>query len=142
MHYCTQQNLVDRYGQNMVQKLSDRATPATGQIDANVVEQALTDTDAIIDAYLRVRYQLPLAAVPALLADLAKPIAIYKLHRQEADPKILYDYEDARKQLQNISAGILRLDVAGVEPASGQIDLPQTNSPARPLASGTMAGMI
>ncbi len=142
MSYCTQQNLVDRYGQLMVQRLSDRAIPATGVIDPNVVAQALADTDAIINAYLMGRYQLPLSTTPDLLVDLAKVIAIYKLHRQEADPKIVYDYEDARKQLLNISTGVIRLNVAGVEPAAGQIDLPQTNGPSKPLSSGPMDGMI
>src|SRR5690606_6605607 len=42
--------------------LTDRAEVATGEIDQDVVDRALADTDAMIDGYIAARYALPLAA--------------------------------------------------------------------------------
>lgn len=120
MSYASQADLVDRYGEDALIDLTDRADPPAGAIDAGVVTRALDDTDALIDGYLKGRYKLPLASPPPLLRDLAEQIAIYKLHRNQAADKIANDYQGALKVLAQIAAGTVRLDVAGVEPeASG-----------------------
>ncbi|MDD1534565.1 MULTISPECIES: gp436 family protein [unclassified Bradyrhizobium] len=118
MTYATQAELVERFGETMLIDLTDRVDPPAGAIDSGVVTDALADTDAMIDGYLLNRYQLPLATTPALLNDLAKAIAIYKLHRDSVSDKIRADYQDALKTLKQIADGVVRLNVAGVEPAS------------------------
>ena len=143
MTYVTQNQLVDRYGDLMLRQLTDRATPPAGVIDATVVTRAITDADALIDGYMAGRYRLPLADVPALLIPVASAIAIYLLHGQGSTEKIRLDYQDAIKSLYSISMGTVRLDVAGVEPtANSSSGVSQTNSPSRPLSSGTMPGLI
>lgn len=118
MTYATQSDLVARYGDYMLRELTDRAEPATGEIDPAVVAHALDDADAVIDGYLKGRYALPLAQTPRLVRDLAQAIAIYKLHRDVVSEKIRREYEDAISQLKQIGTGAIRLDVAGVEPAA------------------------
>jgi len=118
MTYATLALLTDRYGERMLLQLTDRATPPAGTIDGQIVAQALTDTDAVIDGYISGRYALPLAEVPPLLADLALAIAIYKLHVFAPDPKIRDDYTDALRTLDKIAGGAVRLPLAGVEPTS------------------------
>jgi phage gp36-like protein len=143
MSYATQQQLIERYSQRMLIQLTDRAVPPTGTIDATVVTRALADTDAMIDGYLAARYALPLASTPALITDLALQIAIYKLHRKVAEEKIRKDYDDAQKLLRDISTGVVRLSVAGVEPAAGSgASLVVTNEPDRPLSSDGFEGLI
>lgn len=142
MTYITQVQLENRYGAQMVAKLTDRAVPATGLLDAATLAQALADTAAMIDGYLQGRYHLPLASVPPLLTDLAGAIAVYKLHRTMAPEKVRTDYEDARRQLEAIAKGVIRLSVAGVEPASGSADAPQTNTPERPFSPASLKGFI
>lgn len=142
MSYISQEQLENRYGAQTVAKLTDRAVPSTGLLDAGVLAQVLADTDAMIDGFLQGRYDLPLAAVPALLTDLAAPIAFYKLHRQSAPDKVRQDYEDARRDLSAIALGTIRLSVAGAEPTATSSGGVRTNSPERPFTVDSMKGFI
>lgn len=85
MTYATLQGLTDRYGAEMIERLTDRADPPAEAIDTSVVDRALLDTDGVIDGYLRARYLTPLPEVPAQVADVALSIAIWKLHRWSPD---------------------------------------------------------
>jgi phage gp36-like protein len=140
MSYTSLQQLTDRYGEPMLVDLTDRAD--TGVVDQAVVDRALADTDAMIDGYLAGRYALPLASTPAQVADLAQAIAVYKLHKNVVSEKIRDDYRGALKMLEQIAAGTIRLDVAGVEPAASGSSGVRTNEQERPLTAETMKGYI
>ncbi|RIA44047.1 phage gp36-like protein [Hephaestia caeni] len=142
MAYATLDQLSERFGEQMLVQLTDRASPPAGAIDASVVTRALADTDAMIDGYLAGRYVLPLAETPDLLTDLALTIAIYKLHTFAPDPKIEKDYELALKSLRDIAAGTIRLNVAGLEPAASGNSGVVTNDRERPLTEQTLKGYI
>lgn len=118
MTYATLEQLTERFGEKMMLDLTDRSRPATGVIDAGVVERALADTDAVIDGYVAGRYALPLSEVPPLLVDLAQIIAIYKLHSSSVSVKIKDDYDYALKALGQIATGTIRLPAQGIEPVS------------------------
>lgn len=142
MSYTSLSQLTDRFGEQMLLGLTDRATPPSGVIDAAVVNRALADTDAVIDGYLAGRYVLPLAEVPPLVADLALAIAIYKLHTYEPDKKVDTDYRDALAMLDRIGRGAVRLPVEGVEPAGSQSAGVEAIDRERPLTPETMTGFI
>ncbi|MEX2126967.1 MAG: DUF1320 domain-containing protein [Xanthobacteraceae bacterium] len=142
MSYATLAQLSERYGAEVIQSLTDRATPPAGAIDEDVVDRALADTDAAIDGYLMRRYALPLATTPALVVDLALAIAIYKLHRFVPDDKIKADYEHAMKTLRETAQGIVQLAVEGVEPASSGGSGVQTSDRDRDMTPENMKGFI
>lgn len=142
MTYTTLDILVDRYGQDTLQRLTDRATPPAGAIDVEVVNRALADADGVIDGYLAGRYQLPLDQTPPLLADIAASIAIYKLHPRSAPEKIEADYRDALASLNRIAQGVIRLDVAGVEPEASGASGVQATDRARPMTAANLKGFI
>lgn len=142
MSYATLQQLTDRFGEQLLLNLTDRAQPPAGEIDAAVVTRALTDTDAAIDGYLAGRYALPLAQVPPRVVDLALTIAIYKLHPFEPDPKITRDYEQAMKALQAIGRGDERLPLEGAEPAATGNSGVVTNDRERPFTEDNLKGFI
>lgn len=142
MTYASQDDLVKRFGEEMLTQLTDRAEPPAGAIDAAVVAKALTDTDAQIDGYLLGRYLLPLASTPDLIVDLAQAIAIYKLHRDSVADKIRDDYTDALKTLREISSGTIRLNVAGVEPASSGASGVRTTDRPRDFTPDNLKGFI
>lgn len=142
MTYVTQQQLVDRFGAQLLLQLTDRAVPPAGQIDAAVVAGAIRDAGAVIDGYLAGRYQLPLDDVPDLVRDLALSIAIYKLHPFAPDPKIQADYDGALRTLRDIATGAARLSVAGIEPGSAGTSGVQFVDRARPLTPENMRGFI
>lgn len=142
MTYATLQNLTDRYGARTLVALSDRGEVATGVVDADVVARALADTDAQIDGYLATRYALPLAQVPALVADLAQAIAIWKLHPYDPDAKIRRDYDDALRALRDIAEGRIRLDLAGSEPEGSGAGGVTITDRERPLSADNLKGFI
>lgn len=142
MTYATQAQLTDRFGEGFLVDLTDRGAVATGAIDVDVIDRALADTDAMIDGYLKGRYVLPMAATPPLIADLAQTIAIYKLHVYQPNEKIVADYDQALRQLREISAGTIKLDVAGVEPAGTGGTGARATDRERPMTEATMKGFI
>lgn len=116
MAYCTRQNLIDRYGEEELIQLTDRAN--IGQIDDAVLDQAIADAAAEIDGYLSARYTLPLGSVPAALTRVAADIARYDLYSSVAPEHVRQRYEDARRFLEQIAAGRVQLGAGGVEPPS------------------------
>ncbi len=142
MSYATLQQLIDRSGAPMLVRLTDRDEVATGEIDEPTVDRALTDAQAMIDGYLKVRYSLPLAVTPPVVTDLELSIAIYKLHTAAPDPKIEQDYKDALKMLRDLSSGAMRLDVAGIEPAGSGGSGVRITDRERPLTAENMKGFI
>lgn len=142
MPYATLEQLTDRFGERLLKQLTDRETPAAGEIDADIVARALTDTDAVIDGYLGGRYKLPLAETPPLLADLAQTIAIYKLHPFKPDEKIAKDYEMAMKTLRDIATGAVRLPLDGVDPAAKSGSGVLTNDRERPFTPENLQGFV
>lgn len=145
MAYCTIDQLTDRYGATLLEALSDRALVAPGApgIDADLFTRAITDADALIDGYLLGRYQLPIDPAPTLLADLSQRVTIYFAHGQVAPEKIRKDYDDAIRTLEKVAAGVIRLSVAGVEPAAsngdGEVRVSETE---RPMTVESMKGYI
>lgn len=143
MPYATLDQLTDKLGERTMIQLTDRAVPPTGAIVAAVVDRALTDTDAMIDGALAVRYRLPIeGGIPAQVTDLALAIAAYKLHSFKPDDKIQKDYDDARADLSKIASGAIRLQLAGLEPASSGNGGVLVTDRERPLTAETLRGFI
>ena len=126
----------------MLVQLTDRGDVASGVMDTGVVARALVDADAVIDGYLAARYALPLVSVPALLADIAQIIAIWKLHRFEPDPKITKDYDGALRSLRDLAGGVIRLDMAGIEPAGKTGSGARFTDRDRPFTAQNLKGFI
>lgn len=143
MAYSTQQQLQDRYGVDLLIRLTDRAAVATDAIDPLVVARAQADADATIDGFLAARYSLPLATTPALIADLAQAITIWKLHVSEPEAKIKMDHDDAMRRLRDIAQGVILLtDVAGAEPAGKDGTGAVMTDRERPFTPENMTGFI
>jgi phage gp36-like protein len=142
MAYCTLQSLTDRFGEARLIGLTDRGEEASGEIDETVVERAISDAEAAIDGFLKVRYALPLADVPAAVTDLALKIAYYNLHLDAVSEKVNADYQEAMKTLRAIAAGTFRLDVAGIEPAGSGSSGVRTNDRQRDMTPDNMKGFV
>jgi phage gp36-like protein len=142
MAYCTQADLVARYGAQMLVDLTDRGPEATGAVDAGTVTAAIAGAEAMINDYLHGRYALPLATVPASITEIAMAIAIWRLHIGVPGEKITLDYKDARASLSQIATGVIRLSVAGVDaPGTGSTGAMIVDRD-RPLTQESMTGFI
>lgn len=107
MAYATADDLIERYGEEELIRLTDRT--GSGVADADTVARALSDADAEIDGYLASRYALPLQSVPNVLVRIACDIARYRLWADRASDEVRRRYEDARRYLESLSRGDVTL---------------------------------
>ncbi|UWQ31337.1 DUF1320 domain-containing protein [Leisingera sp. M527] len=142
MAYAAQDDLVTRYGQDLLVELTDRGEEPTGEIDADVVAKAISGTDALIDGHLQGRYVLPMAETPPLIRELAEQITIYKLHRYTPSELIKDEHKAALATLEKIAKGTVRLPVAGVEPATQPGNGVRVTDRERPLTAKNLKGFI
>ena len=119
MTYASQQDMVDRFGNDELIQLTDRAN--IGVIDATVVARALGDADAEINGYLAAQYALPLASVPAVLVRLACDIARYQISADRVTESVRDRYKDAVAFLKSLSKGEAQLGVATGQPVQPTI---------------------
>lgn len=109
MGYCTQDDLVARFGQSELTANTDRSD--TGTIDATVVAAAIEKATGTIDSYIGARYALPLQSTPSKLKSICEDLARQALFTTER-PKIVDDDAAAAiAWLKDISAGRASLDV-------------------------------
>jgi phage gp36-like protein len=143
MAYCTLQQLTDRFGVDLLIRLTDRVAVPTDAIDPVVVARAQDDADAVINEHIALRYALPVAGAPASLADMAMKITIYNLHVTEPEAKIAKDYEDTMKRLRAVAVGtIILTDVAGAEPPAKDGTGVVMTDRERPFSPENMTGFI
>lgn len=105
MSYAALQDLIDRYGERELIEVADRDEPPAGAPDPAIVQRALDDATAEVDAYLATKYATPLVTVPNAVLSATCVISRYRLHDDKATEKIRTDYEDAIRWLKDISAG-------------------------------------
>ena len=117
MSYCTQQNLIDRFGELELIQLTDRV--GAGVINTTVLNQAISDADAEINAYL-IAYPLPLTVVPAHLVRLASDIARYHLYGNQMLDAVSERYKSALRYLEQVAKGVISIgpDSTGMTPTA------------------------
>lgn len=122
MSYCTAQQLIDRFGESELTQITDREQ--AGGIDYAVLDQAIADADAEINAYLTA-YPLPLAVVPANLVRIACDITRYYLYEDQMIDQVQKRYKDAIDWLKMVAAGKINLpaDALGNLPAATGSDV-------------------
>jgi phage gp36-like protein len=112
MAYCIQNDLLLMVPE---EELAELTTDMGGGPDPMVVEEAIAKADGEIDAYLGVRYTLPLVGVPAQVRSLSVEIALYHLYsRRSVMPQVRRQkYEAALAFLKLVAAGQAMVEGAG-----------------------------
>ena len=100
MLYCTRADLIARFGETEVVYLE------AGRDDA--LNEVIADASALIDSYLAGRYQLPLAAVPAVLMRISRDLVRYAADNAP-DDTITRRRDDAVKFLESLAMGRITL---------------------------------
>lgn len=118
MPYCTQQDLITRYGEKELIQLTDKEN--IGQLDPDVITSAIADADSLIDGYLGGRYGLPIQPVPRSLARIACEVCRYYLYENLAPDEVKDRYNEAVKTLKAISKGEMSIGISveGGKPSS------------------------
>lgn len=107
MSYATEVDMLARFGAEEMTALTDR--DGNGSAVSGMMERALDDASAEIDVYLAGRYALPLAHVPTVLVRIACDIARYRLWADRASDEVRRRYEDARRFLEALAKGDVRM---------------------------------
>ena len=109
MSYATIQDVIARYGDDLLLILTDR--DGDGAADMDVVDQALQDAAAEIDTYLAAKYQLPVTTTVPALVRVSVDIVVYRLaaDRSTGTDEQRKRYEDAVSWLTKVSRGDVSL---------------------------------
>ncbi len=112
MAYATLEALIKQYGLDAVLLVADR--DQDGDIDADVVEDALTAATSEIDSYVGVKHRLPLPQVPDVLVRVCGDIALYRMSSEggQLTEDKRQRYEDAVDYLKRVAAGTASLGLA------------------------------
>ncbi|SDK31961.1 gp436 family protein [Billgrantia gudaonensis] len=121
MPYCTQADLVERFGEN---ELLDLAADDTGTaIDATIVDRAIEDAAGEIDGYVAAAgNSVPLESPPRIVTAVACDIARYRLYDDRATEQVTKRYDDAMKFLRAVAKGDVKLGIsAPAEASAGEV---------------------
>ena len=112
MAYCIQDDLLKMIPES---ELAELTAESGTEPDSGVVEEAVAKADGEIDAYLGVRYNLPLPEVPALVRSLSVEMALFHLYsRRSVAPQVRRQkYETAVAFLKQVAAGQASIGGAG-----------------------------
>lgn len=134
MPYCTQADLIERFGENELLAIA-RDESGTA-IDTAVVERACDDASGEIDGYVSAAgYPVPLSPVPRIVIANACDIARYRLYDEQPNPVVEKRYDDAVKSLKSVSRGEVKLGIS-TGPSSSSAGSVQMNSGRQVFNSG------
>lgn len=140
MAYISQAEMVLRFGETELIQLTDRDGTA-GAIVSSVLDGAIADADALIDAHLvPAGYAVPLSPVPAVVVRIAADLARYFLfsaQSEDAEAPWAKRYTDAVRLLQKIGAGDVQLGAT----VSGGAGTPEFIAPTRVFSRDDLADL-
>lgn len=141
--FATKQDLVDRFGEAELIKLTDLANKPPVTINETAVSQALADASALASGYVGKVYQLPLAIVPQALVKATSDVAWFYLHGKRApkDGEVERGFYQALAWLKEVAKGAVQLDVGGEPPAQPEGGSVQISAPPRRFSRDTLRGM-
>jgi phage gp36-like protein len=113
MPYATAQDMIGRFGETEMLRLSsvDGVLPET--VNLAPVAQAIADADAIIDSFLRKRHSVPLSPVPQVITRASCVLARYELSiggDREPATQVKDDRKETMDWLKKIADGTVTLE--------------------------------
>ncbi|HQU16628.1 MAG TPA: DUF1320 domain-containing protein [Gammaproteobacteria bacterium] len=124
MAYATIDDMIARFGSVELVRIS---TPADREMDgvvASVVTAALDDASALIDSYVRRRYQTPIDVAPREIIAACCNIARFNLATGDgktASDEVRQRQKDAVAWLVDIAKGTVRLELDQVAPTTDEV---------------------
>ena len=95
--YATKADILELLAESELIGLTDDA--GSGLVDDAVVDRAIADADATIDAYCQGRYSVPFAApLPPMIRSLSVDLAIYNLYSRRSVADVPEVRKDRRKE--------------------------------------------
>lgn len=140
MPYTSATELRTRFSATEIDQLADPLR--TGTPDEEIVDRAIADADALINAHLAGRYTLPLLTVPEVLSTIACDVARFKLWHRQAPEEVRERYDDALTQLKMFAQGTLVLPPDAITGEAQPVQSIQTDvsTPGRIFTRDTLHG--
>lgn len=115
--YCTLEDIKKQVSERALLACAD--DQGLGVPDQAVVDEAIRNAQAEIDAYAAARYPVPFSPVPQVIKKICVDIAIYHLFSrrgfdpEKAEDQVVVDrYRAAVKFLQDLARGLVQIGVA------------------------------
>lgn len=144
MAYAVAQDMIDNFTEAELVELTNRAAPTATTIATDVLEQALAEAAAEMDAYIGARYDLAavqaLAPTPSNLVRLNCDIARYRLDADCTREPVIQRYEDAIKFLRDLVKGLVSLGLDDESATTTGGAAPTRATPTRVFTQDTMRG--
>ena len=137
MAYCTQQDMIDRFGELELIQLTDRHD--VNAIDPDVLDRAVERGASDIENYCRDRYVLPLSPVDPMIVAMNADLARFYLYDEDPSDIVQKRYDTAMRFLRDISNGTIKLS-STLRTGSGSSGSPQFDSGDRVFTRDTLKG--
>ena len=108
--YCTYQDIEQKMGYAELAKYTDKQARV---VDSSVVEEVINSISAMIDGYLRGRYNLPLINTHFIVQQICIDFVCYELRQRNGDKPSEGDavsYSQTLNKLKDIQKGYIVLD--------------------------------
>ncbi|MEQ9046489.1 MAG: DUF1320 domain-containing protein [Sneathiellaceae bacterium] len=138
--YVTKAAMIELYTEQDLVRLTDTANVPPTTIDDDRLDRAIADAESQADTYLRARYSLPLAEVPAVLTRQVGAVVWWYLkgpNRAGEDER--QAYEDALKWFEQVATGRALLVESDGDQVAGRADV-QIAGPDRIMTAETLQG--
>lgn len=117
MVYATVEDMVDRYGQVELIRLTTPADEDMETVRRDPIERALTEASALIDTYLRKRYRVPTDIAPDEVRRAACVLARYDLYtgeQREPTEQVRLARKETLEWLKLVADGEALLDLEDI----------------------------
>lgn len=135
MAYATAQDMIDRFGQTEMTRLSVPADQSMdGGVDVGAMERVLEEVSATADSYLRKRYRTPLDVAPAEVRRVVCDMARFDLSSGEQkvpSEEVRARHKDALQWLRDVADGRVTLELDEVVPGEESRARVQTGDDVR-----------
>ncbi len=132
MAYATVRDMIERFGQTEMVRLTTPADQDLGGIVTEVAEAKLDDASAQIDSYVGKRYQVPMAVPPQVIVRAACILARYDLatgEQREPTEQMRLQRQETIAWLRDIANGNVVLELDEVAPGDESYAQASTRRP-------------
>jgi len=110
--YATQQDLIDRFGEGEVIRLTNPDDLNATTVDTDRLDRAIADAQATVEGYLTGPYEVPLDPVPRVITKITCDLARFELYDEQPTEHVKNRKDDAIKFLLSVSTGKVSLGPA------------------------------
>ncbi|AFY60360.1 DUF1320 domain-containing protein [Synechococcus sp. PCC 6312] len=112
MNYCTAEDLIARFGEPELIRLTNTGLPGATEINSERLESAIERQSRVMDAFIAVKNQLPLPEVPPVLVSFCCDLVRSDLDNKREREEVKQRREEAMTFLKQLAKGEATLGIA------------------------------